>query len=150
MSPMFTKRNDNDWFLPEDVRKQLTTTFKDLKHTVTLEVFSQPGVNDEFSQYMVKFCTDLARLTDKIEVRGFEIPSARADELGVTASPTLCINPDEYHIRFLGAPLGEEGKAFITAIMLVSLGMHGLSDVSQPILDTLNEERLAHVFVSPT
>lgn len=150
MSPMFAKTEDNDWFLPEDVRKQLTTTFKDLKNNVTLEVFTQPGVNDEFSDYMVKFCTDLARLTDKVVVKGFEIPSARADELGVTASPTLCINPDDYHIRFLGAPLGEEGKAFITAIMLVSLGMHGLSDTSLPILETLNEERLAQVFVSPT
>jgi len=147
---MFAAKNDNDWFLPEDVRKQLTTTFKDLKNTVMLEVFTQPGTNDEFSEYMVKFCTDLTRLTDKIEVKGFEIPSARSDELGVTASPTLCINPDEYHIRFLGAPLGEEGKAFITAIMLVSLGMHGLSDTSLPILESLNEQRLAQVFVSPT
>ncbi|QJB56929.1 FAD-dependent oxidoreductase [Pseudodesulfovibrio sp. zrk46] len=150
MTPLFAKDQENDWFLPEDVRKQLTTTFKDLKNPVTLEVFTKPGVNDEFSKYMVSFCTDLARLTDKIVVKGFEIPSARADELGVTASPTLCINPDDYHIRFLGAPLGEEGKAFITSIMLVSLGMHGLSDMSVPILDTLEEERLAQVFVSPT
>lgn len=150
MSPFFKKKKDDDWFLPKDVREQLIKTFDGLKDTVTLEVFTQPGVNDEFSNYMVKFCTDLAKITDKIEVKGFEIPSARADELGVTASPTMCINPDTYHIRFLGAPLGEEGKAFITAIVLVSLGMHGLSDISSQILDELNEERLAQVFVSPT
>lgn len=150
MSPWFAKDDDNDWFLPEDVRVQLTKTFEGLKKDVVLEVFTQPGVNDEFANYMVKFCTDLARLSDKISVKGYEIPSARADELDVTASPTMCVNPDEYHIRFLGAPLGEEGKAFITAIMLVSMGMHGLSDVSEPLLDELNEERLAQVFVSPT
>lgn len=150
MTPLFTDDTKSDWFLPEDVRKQLLKTFEGLKATVTLEVFTQPGVNDEFSDYMVKFCTDLARLTDKIQVKGFEIPSARAGELGVTASPTMCINPDEYHIRFLGAPLGEEGKAFITAVVLVSLGMHGLSEVSLPILEELKEERLAQVFVSPT
>lgn len=150
MTPMFHKDTANDWFLPEDVRKQLTETFKSLKGEVVLEVFTQAGVNDEFNDYMVKFCTDLARLTDLITIKGFEIPSARADELGVTTSPTMCISPDEYHIRFQGAPLGEEGKAFITAIMLVSLGMSGLSDVSTPILDQLNEERLAQVFVSPT
>lgn len=150
MAPLFTKQKDDDWFLPQDVRDQLSKTFQGLKDTVTLEFFTQPGVNDEFSNYMVQFCTDLARISDKIEIKGHEIPSARADELGITASPTLCISPDKYHIRFLGAPLGEEGKAFITAIMLASLGMHGLSDASMGILDTLNEERLAQVFVSPT
>lgn len=150
MSPLFSKEKDDGWFLPEDVRTQLIKTFEGLKNPVEIEVFTQPGVNDEFSDYMVKFCTDLARLTDLISVKGFEIPSARADELGVANAPTLCINPDEYHIRFLGAPLGEEGKAFITAIMLVSLGMSGLSDPSQQLLEQLNEERLAQVFVSPT
>lgn len=149
MSPLFAPRED-DWFLPEDVRKQLTETFNDLKNPIVLEVFTQSGVNDEFSDYTVKFCTDLARLTEKITVKGFEIPSARADELGVSNAPTLCVNPDDYHIHFVGAPLGEEGKAFITAIMLASLGMSGLSEPSQQLLAPLNEERLAQVFVSPT
>ncbi len=150
MTPLFHTEKETDWFLPEDVRAQLTKTFEDLKDTVTLEVFTQPGVNDEFSGYTEKFCTDMARLTNKIQVKTFEIPSARADELGITAAPTLCVNPDNYHIRFLGAPMGEEGKSLITAIILVSLGMSGLSEDSTQILDTLNEERLSQVFVSPT
>ncbi len=150
MTPLFAKEKETDWFLPEDVRNQLTKTFEGLKATVTLEVFTQSGVNDEFSDYTIKFCTDMARLTDKIKVKGFEIPSARADELGITSAPTLCINPDDYHIRFLGAPLGEEGKSLITAIMLSSMEMHGLSDMSMQVLDTLSEERMAQVFVSPT
>lgn len=149
MAPLFAKKDD-DWFLPQDVREQLTETFKGLENPVVLEVFTRPGTNEEFSDYMVKFCTDLAKLSDLITVTGHEIPSARADELNVTAAPTLCINPDEYHIRFLGAPLGEEGKAFITAIMLVSMGTSSLSDTSRQLLEQLNEERLAQVFVSPT
>ena len=52
--------------------------------------------------------------------------------------------------RSLGAPLGEEGKAFITSIMLVSLGMSGLSETSASLLEGLTEERMAQVFVSPT
>ncbi|CCH48616.1 FAD-dependent oxidoreductase [Pseudodesulfovibrio piezophilus] len=150
MSPLFKKDKESDWFLPEDVRKQLSKTFDGLKGKIVLEVFSKTGVNDEFSSYMFKFCDDLARLTNKIKVKRFEIPSERATELGITASPTMCINPDEYHIRFLGAPVGEEGKAFITAIMLVSLNMHGLSEVSMSVLQDLDKERLVQVFVSPT
>ncbi|BDQ38598.1 hypothetical protein SYK_29580 [Pseudodesulfovibrio nedwellii] len=150
MAPLFKDDTKDDWFLPADVRKQLTETFKTLQGSVSLEVFTQPGVNDEFSDYTAKFCWDLARLTDKILVTGYEIDSDRAKELEVTASPTLCVNPDDYHIRFLGAPIGEEGKSFITAIMLVSLGKSGLSDMSTPLLEQLKDERLVQVFVAPT
>ncbi|WP_319542027.1 hypothetical protein [uncultured Pseudodesulfovibrio sp.] len=150
MSPLFKDDTKDDWFLPADVRKQLAETFTNLRNTVSLEVFTQPGVNDEFSEYTAKFCWDLARLTDKIVVTGYEIDSDRAKELGITASPTLCVNPDDYHIRFLGAPIGEEGKSFITAIMLTSLGMSGLSEASVPLLEPLKNERLVQVFVAPT
>ncbi|EGB14763.1 FAD-dependent pyridine nucleotide-disulfide oxidoreductase [Pseudodesulfovibrio mercurii] len=144
------KKDDHDWFLPEDVRKQLTETFKALKEPVSLELFAQSGVNDEFSDYTAKFCADLARLDDRITFARYDIPSDRAQALGVTASPTLCLNPDDYHIRFLGAPLGEEGKTFITAIMLVSLRTSGLSEASLSLLDPLDTERLVQVFVSPS
>jgi thioredoxin reductase (NADPH) len=147
---LFKKDKKEDWFLPEDVRKQLTETFQALKKPVRLELFTQSGVNDEFSDYTAKFCADLDRLSDKITYEKFDIPSDRAEELGVTASPTLCLNPDDYHIRFLGAPLGEEGKSFITSIMLVSLGMSGLSEASLALLEPLEEQRLVQVFVSPS
>ncbi|XXJ20960.1 FAD-dependent oxidoreductase [Desulfovibrio caledoniensis] len=147
---LFKKDKKEDWFLPEDVRKQLTETFQALKEPVHLELFAQPGVNDEFADYTAKFGADLARLNDKITFEKFDIPSDRATELGVTASPTLCLNPDDYHIRFLGAPLGEEGKSFITSIMLVSLRMNGLSEASLALLKPLDEERLVQVFVSPS
>jgi thioredoxin reductase (NADPH) len=147
---LFKKDKKEDWFLPEDVRKQLTETFQALKEPVHLELFTQSGVNDEFADYTAKFSADLARLNDKITFKRFDIPSDRAKELGVTASPTLCLNPDDYHIRFLGAPLGEEGKSFITSIMLVSLRMSGLSEASLSLLEPLEEERLVQVFVSPS
>jgi thioredoxin reductase (NADPH) len=147
---LFKKDKKEDWFLPEDVRKQLTETFQALKQPVRLELFARSGVNDEFSDYTAKFCADLARLDDKITFEKFDIPSKRAEKLGVTASPTLCLNPDDYHIRFLGAPLGEEGKSFITSVVLVSLRMNGLSEASLSLLEPLDEERLVQVFVSPS
>lgn len=150
MSPLFAKNTDNDWFLPADARKQLTETFASLKNDVTLEVFNRPGENDEFTEYMVKFARDLDRLSDKITFKQDDLDSGRAKMLDVSKSPTVCINADDYHIRFLGAPLGEEGKAFITAIMLVSMGDPAMSQMSHTLLDPLEEERLAQVFVSPT
>lgn len=150
MTPVFTEQPTNDWFLPADVREQLTKTFSDLQAPVTLELFTAAGMNDEFNSYTTKFCHDLARLTDAVTLTEHPLDSERAKTLDITASPTLCVSPDQYHIRFLGAPMGEEAKALITAIMLVSLKLHGLSDSSTTLLDTLNDERLAQVFVSPT
>lgn len=150
MAPLFKKDTPDDWFLPKDVRTKLEETFESLDREVVLETFTQPGVNEEFADYTLKFCRDLARLSDKIVHTAHEIPSDRATELGVTASPTLCLNPDDCHIRFLGAPAGEEGKSLITAILLLSLGKSALSELSAQILDGLDEERLAQVFVSPT
>jgi thioredoxin reductase (NADPH) len=150
MAPIFEKKTkDGDWFLPEDVRKQLAETFIHLGKPVALELFTRPGVNDEFGDYAASLAADLARLTDKITFARHAIPSARADELGVTASPTLCVAPDRCHVRFLGAPLGEEGKSFITAVILASLNTSGLSEMSLSILDGLEDERLIQVFVSP-
>ena len=150
MCPILTRTKDNGWFLPKDVRKQLSETFRNLKGNIVLEVFTRDGVNDEFSDYVLKFCADLAQLSDLISLKVFETRSARAVELGITAAPTLCINPDDYHIRFLGAPMGEEGKPFITAIMLVSLGTSAISDISRPLIKDFDEERLIQVFVSPS
>jgi thioredoxin reductase (NADPH) len=149
MAPIFEKKRDDDWFLPEDVRTQLKDTFAHLKNPVALELFTRRGVNDEYGQYAARLAADLARLTDRITYVRHDIPSPRADELGVTASPTLCVAPDRCHVRFLGAPLGEEAKSFITAVLLASLDTSGLSEMSLSLLDGLDEERLVQVFVSP-
>jgi thioredoxin reductase (NADPH) len=149
MAHTFDTKQDGDWFLPEDVRTQLTDTFAHLKNPVALELFTRQGVNDEFGQYTARLAADLARLTDRITFVRHDIPSPRAEELGVTVSPTLCVAPDRCHVRFLGAPLGEEAKSFITAVLLASLDTSGLSDMSLSLLDDLADERLVQVFVSP-
>lgn len=151
MAPIFEKTaQDGDWLLPENTRKQLEDAFAHLKRPVPLELFTRPGVNDEFADFTARFAGDLARMVDAITLTRHDIPSPRADELGVTASPTLCVAPDRCHVRFLGAPLGEEAKSFITAILLASLETSTLSEPSLALLDALDGERLVQVFVSPT
>ncbi|WP_243543982.1 FAD-dependent oxidoreductase [Pseudodesulfovibrio tunisiensis] len=140
----------NDWFLPKDIRQQLEKHFQSLKHHVALELFPDTGRNREHSEYTAKLCADLDRLSDRITFTTHEADSARARELDITAFPTLCINPDSMHIRFLGAPIGEESRAFITTILLVSMGTAGLSPVSSDLLRELNEERFVQVFVNPS
>jgi len=151
MAPVFDKPpQEGEWFLPEDIREQIKKTFAHLKTPVTLELFARAGVNDEFTDYTARFAADLDRLSDAVSLVRHDIPSQRADALGVTASPTLCVAPERCHVRFLGAPLGEEAKSFITAILLASMDTSTLSETSLALLDALDGERLVQVFVSPT
>ncbi len=152
MSPLFEKKNNegNDWFLPEESRKQLQEHFANLKDTVTMAIFTQEGENDPFNEYVEKFTGDMARLSDKIELEHYALDSEEAEKHGVDSSPTILFNPGTYDIRFRGAPLGEEGRSFINTLFLVSLGQSGMSETSRKLLAELDETRTIQVFVNPT
>jgi thioredoxin reductase (NADPH) len=154
MSPFFKKEakkdEAQDWFIPEDGRKHLEKLFKNLKNEVQLLVFTQDGKNDQYNDYVTKFVRDLARLSDKIKTSSFALDSEEAKKHEVQNSPTLLISPDHYGLRFVGAPLGEEGRAFIETILLVSLEDSGLKATAKQILKQLDEPRHVKIFVSPT
>ncbi len=135
--------------IPEDSLPELTKFFEAMKETVPLVVFTDPKANVPFNEFMVQFATELAELTPKITTEVHPVDSDKARELGVDFSPTLLIAPEKYHIRYLGAPLGEEARTFVETIMRVSLGQSGLSQISRQLLQELEEKRHVRVFVNP-
>jgi len=145
------KKNKNraELFLPRDTRDYLSEQFRLLKEKVILEVFTKKGQNDPYNEFTVKFATDLGKLSDKIEVRFNKVGDARAKKYKVSRSPTLLINPEQYQIRFTGAPAGEEGRSFIAAILKVSLRESGLSEKSRELLSQLKEKRHIQVYITP-
>ncbi|MCA1945254.1 MAG: FAD-dependent oxidoreductase [Desulfovibrio sp.] len=153
MSPFFSKKNtapeEDAWFLPEDARTALLETFKALKDDVLLDVFTREGENDPYNDFLRKFVRDLARLDARIIPRYHTLDSDRARELDITFSPTLCVAADKFHLRYLGAPLGEEGRSFVQAIMLASSGQSLLSATSKQMLAQLDSPRQVRVFVNP-
>jgi thioredoxin reductase (NADPH) len=160
MSPLFKRVEDKkngqdatqgeDWLLPADARPQLEQLFKSIDRDVVLEVFTRDKENEQFSHYARQFAQDLDRLSPKITAKLQDLDSDRAKELGAEISPTLFINPDEYRISFRGAPIGEEARALIQAVMLAATGKSGLSSQSQQILSQLKEPRRVRVFSSPS
>ncbi len=153
MSPLFRKEKKQDgeeWFIPEDGRKQLEKHFKLLRQPVELVVFTEDGTNDAYNEYMVKFVRDVARSSELVTARFLDLDSDEARQYGVETSPALLLNPDSCHIRFLGAPLGEEGRSFIQAMLMISTGQSGMSEVSRSMLDQLQDPRHVQVFVTPT
>jgi thioredoxin reductase (NADPH) len=127
----------------------LEERFKELDRKVILEVFVDEGSENPYNILTMLFVNDLARLSDKIEARVNTLDSKKSEKYMVTRSPTVLINPEQYKIRYTGAPVGEEGRSFIETIMLISKGQSGLNEDSRKILDDLSEKRHVQVYVTP-
>ncbi len=144
-----TDDKQNNWFIPEESREMLLERFGELDRKVILEVFVDEGTENPYNILTMMFVNDLARLSEKIEARVNILGNKKSVKYKVTRSPTVLINPEEYNIRYTGAPVGEEGRSFIETIMLISKGKSGLSDDSRKILDEITEKRHVQVYVTP-
>ena len=136
--------------LTEDIKALLKETFRELKDEVSLEVFTQKGIHDDFNEVAAGLVRAISELTDKIKPHFFLIGDETSRSRGVSRSPTILIAPDKYSIRYTGAPVGEEGRSFIMALLMVSTGKTFISDDSRQRIKRLKQKRHVRVFVSPT
>ncbi len=130
--------------------KQLRQTFASLPNEIPLYLFVQKGREDVFVDACRQVIRAFRQLTDKITLKEYYLDHELAEKYGVDSSPTLLIDPDRYNIRWLGAPMGEEGRSFLEAMLLIGIGKSDLSEQSKPVLDRLEDPRQVKVFVSPT
>lgn len=137
--------------IPEDVKKVIKETFlKELKDDVFLEVYTKQGVNDQFNQATVALVSVFSELSKKIWVNFYTLGDEQSKKRGIDRSPTVLISPERYRIRYTGAPVGEEGRSFLLAIMMASTGVSILSQSALKRLASLTDRRHIQVFVSPT
>lgn len=136
--------------LPEETKKVLRDTFKELKEKVLLEVFVKDDKDDQFNLFTVELLKGISKLTDRIDIKFYKLGDETTKKKGITRFPTILINPDKYKVSYVGAPLGEEARTLIMAIMLVSTNGTILSDTALKRLFELKETRHIQVFVSPT
>jgi len=138
--------------IPEDIKQTIRQTFLEtLKEDVVLEVYTGDGKNDKYNEAVVSLVRTLAELSGKLKVSFHTIGDEQSVKRNVTRSPSVLIAPDAYRIRYTGAPMGEEGRSFLTAILMASTGKPLLSEPSiQKIAEQLHEKRDIQVFVSPT
>lgn len=142
--------SSEQWSLPDDAKHILLERFKALKETVVLEVFTTMTQKNPFDGLTVTFAQALGALTDKIEVHLNTIGDKKSKEYQVTRSPTVLLQPQQYQLRYTGAPFGEKGRSFIEAIILVSRNESSLSAASKKILSKLKKKRHIQVFVTLT
>ncbi len=137
--------------IPEEVKKVIRETFfKELKADVPIEVYTKDGVNDQFNDATITLIKALAGLSDKIKASFHKAGDNQSVKRGVLRSPTVLIAPDTYRLRYTGAPLGEEGRSLLVAILMASTGKSILTVPTMEKVAGLKEKRDIQVFVSPT
>jgi thioredoxin reductase (NADPH) len=134
----------------EQFLRQLRATLEKLPNEIPLFLFTRPGQDDVFVQAARQLVRSFRELTDKVTFREYGLDHAMARKYGVDRAPTLLFAPERCSTRWLGAPLGEEGRTFLEMIILLGLGQSNLNDQAQKVLKDLEEPRNLKVFVSAT
>jgi len=134
----------------EQFLRQLKMTFEKLPNEIPLYLFTRPGQDDVFVQAARQLVRSFRELTDKITFREYALDHEMARRYRVDRAPTLLFAPERCSIRWLGAPLGEEGRTFLEMIILLGLGQSNLNDQAKKVLKDLQEPRSVKVFVSAT
>ena len=129
---------------------QLKTTFEQLPNDIPLYLFTAKGHEDVFTHSNRQVIRAFRELSNKINLREYDLDHKLAKKWNVTSSPTLLIAPERYSIRWLGAPMGEEARTFLEILILVGLGKSNLSDQSANVIKKIDSPRNIKVFVSPT
>ncbi len=131
-----------------EAQKEIERILGAIKAEIPIFLFTQPGQNDVFSDTARQAIRFFRQLTDKIVLREFNLYHESAKKWNVEYSPTLVFDPDRYNIRWLGAPLGEEGRIFLEALILIGLQKSNLNEQSLQVLKRIDTPRNIKIFVS--
>ena len=132
----------------ERAQQEIARLFQKLKEEIPIFLFTRPGVNDVFSDAARQAIRFFRQMTDKITVREYNLGHELALEWGIQSSPTLVLAPEKYNVKWLGAPLGEEGRIFLEALLLIGTGNSQLNPQALQIAQRIDQPRSIKVFVS--
>jgi thioredoxin reductase (NADPH) len=134
----------------EQFMRQLKQTFENLPHDIPVYMFVERGRDDIFSQTNRQIVRAFRELTSKITFREHPLDHELARKWTVDRSPSLLIAPDRIKIRWIGAPLGEEGRTFLETLIFAGLGKSNLNEQTVKVLQKIDSPRRVKVFVSAT
>ena len=106
---------------------QLIAVLKKMPNEIPLLFFTSPGRNDPFCEGARQLISSVSEVAPKVTLREYDLSHSMARDWNVDFSPTLLLDPEKYHIRWMGAPVGEEGRTFVEALMIMGYGETGLS-----------------------
>jgi thioredoxin reductase (NADPH) len=130
--------------------RQLKQTFEKLPNDIPIYMFVERGRDDIFAQTNRQIVRAFRELTSKITFREHPMDHELARKWDVDRSPSLLIAPERVNIRWIGAPLGEEGRIFLETLIFVGLGKSNLNEQTLKVLNKIDTPRRVKVFVSAT
>jgi thioredoxin reductase (NADPH) len=136
--------------IPPEVQQQLRVVLNQLPNAVPLYLFMKEGHNEIYNRTAKQVLRAFADLSTKVELHEFTFDHELAEQYQVNVSPTILFDPEQYSVRFLGAPMGEEGRTLLEAVVLIGLGQSNLTAQSTKIVEKIDSTRKIKVFSSPT
>jgi thioredoxin reductase (NADPH) len=137
-------------YLPKEVQAQLQAIFKEMPNAVPILLFAQKGNNDALNEPVRGMLQLFQGLSEKISFREVDLQHDLARKYQVTTSPTLMFDPENYQLRYLGAPFGEEGRTFLEILIVLGYGNTNISEQSLKVVKSIDSPRNIKLFVSPT
>ena len=140
--------NEIDDAQMRQVQAELARILGGLKHEIPIFLFTATGKNDVFNDAARQALRFFRQLTDKIVLREFGLDHEKAKAMGIDHSPTLVFDPERYNVRWLGAPLGEEGRIFLEVLLRIGTGKSDLNESAMTVLKKIEQPHQVKVFVS--
>jgi thioredoxin reductase (NADPH) len=140
---------ENEFSLKEK-EKQLGKIIDSLPNKIEIILFFDGSEDDAFGMAAKNVLQTIEKLSSNLKLKIVRTDHRLAVKWGVDRSPTILFSPDRYSIRWLGAPVGEEGRTLVEILLLIGLGESGLSGQSKKIFKKIDSNRELKVFVSPT
>ena len=134
--------------IEEQMQAKLATLFREMPHAVPIVLFTDPSENEPFSEGARQMIRSVREMAPKVTLKEFDVHHKEARKWQITHAPTLLFDPEHYHIRWVGAPLGEEGRTFVETLIMLGYQETKISPESAKILSKINEPRDVKVFVS--
>ena len=143
-------QNRSEQAMLEQAQAQLAAVFDKMPYDVPLLLFTSPLKNEVFSQAARQVIRAVSELTAKITLLEYDLSHEIAQKWELKHAPTLLFDPERYNVRWMGAPMGEEGRTFVEALIMLGYKKTDLSEESLKVLEKIQSPRDIKVFVSPT
>jgi thioredoxin reductase (NADPH) len=144
----FQPQNTSETKLEEQMQAKLAAVLREMPHAVPIVLFTDPSENEVFSEGARQIIRAVREMAPQVTLKEFDVHHKEAGKWQITRAPTLLFDPEHYHIRWVGAPLGEEGRTFVETLFMLGYQKSNMSAESKKILSKIDEPRDIKVFVS--
>jgi thioredoxin reductase (NADPH) len=143
------EKNDQQ-ALSDQLQRQVMAVLEKMPYDIPLLLFSDPPKNEVFIQAARQVIRAFRDVSPKISLREYGLTHKLAKKYGVDRAPTLLFDPGRYPLRWLGVPIGEEGRTFLELLLVMGFRDPGLGRETRKILERIQEPRAMQLFISPT